>query len=178
MTRRPAVLVRPARPADLPGLAAVERSASALFAGTHLHWVLQAGPFPADILLASQRAGLAWVAESGRDGVVGFLVATDQRPSLFIEELSVATPHQRRGLGQALLDAAVRHAARCGYGSVSLTTDRDLAWNRPFYERAGFRLLDPAGLTPFLADRLSEEAKYGHDPARRCAMWRDIAYHG
>jgi GNAT superfamily N-acetyltransferase len=167
-----AIAVRLARPDDLPGLEAVERSASTLFAGTHLNWVLDAEPFPAEMLRTAQIQGLAWVAEAGRGRVVGFIVATDQRPSLFIEELSVAASHQRRGIGRQLLEAALRHAATCGYASVTLTTDRDLPWNRRFYEAEGFRVLEAGEMSHFLADRLSEEAKYGHEPARRCAMWR------
>lgn len=167
-----AVSVRLARPDDLAGLAAVERSASLLFAGTHLDWVLQAEPFPADMLRTAQAQGLCWVAEAGRARMVGFIVATDQRPNLFIEELSVAASHQRRGIGRRLLEAAISHAAACRYAGVSLTTDRDLPWNRRFYEAEGFRVLAAGEMGHFLADRLNEEAKYGHDPARRCAMWR------
>lgn len=163
--------VRASRVEDLGRLAAVERSASRLFAGTPLEWALLAPPVPAALVAEAHRRGLAWVAEQPPE-IAGFLLASAFGRSLFLEELSVAQPFQRRGAGTRLLRTALRHAARAGFDSVTLTTDRALPWNRPFYEREGFVVLDADALPGFIAQRLPEEYAGGHDPARRCAMWR------
>jgi GNAT superfamily N-acetyltransferase len=168
------IVLRLARPDDLAALGAVERSASQLFIGTHLDWAARAETFPADVLEAAQRAGLAWVADAGIAGLAGFIVAVDRRPSLFIDELSVAAAFQRRGIGRLLLQTVLLHAGSAGFDSVTLTTDRDLPWNRRFYETAGFRVLGGSELPAFLAERLRDEAEHGHDPDRRCAMWRAV----
>ena len=62
------------------------------------------------------------------------------------------------------------HARAAGYGSVLLTTDRELPWNGPFYRRHGFSELAPDRLPAPLLARLRLEAEAGFDPLRRCAM--------
>ncbi|KAG1085069.1 hypothetical protein G6F40_014296 [Rhizopus arrhizus] len=84
--------------------------------------------------------------------------------------MSVALPWQGHGLGRALLQAVLAHARATGlYGSVVLTTDRELAWNAPFYRRQGFAELS-APLASLLQARLQAESDAGFDAARRCAM--------
>ncbi|MFC7551530.1 GNAT family N-acetyltransferase [Pseudoroseomonas wenyumeiae] len=163
-------MIRNALPEDLPHLAAVERSAAALFRGTRMDWVAD-GPTLAPAMLEEAAArGHLWVAWHAEGGAVGFLLAGALDGDLFIEELSVAQDHQRRGFGRALLGQAVRRAREEGLAGVSLTTDHDLPWNAPFYASAGFQVLDESALTPVLRERLAQEAAHGHDPAHRCAM--------
>ncbi|WZB66012.1 hypothetical protein WJ971_27115 [Achromobacter xylosoxidans] len=53
---------------------------------------------------------------------------------------------------------------------MALTTDRELPWNAPFYQRQGFVEVPAPQLGPALRARLEAEAAAGFDPARRCAM--------
>jgi hypothetical protein len=53
---------------------------------------------------------------------------------------------------------------------VSLTTDRTLPWNAPFYARLGFVIVEGADVPPELQARLDGQAAAGFDPAQRCAM--------
>jgi hypothetical protein len=72
------------------------------------------------------------------------------------------------------LVAAVCDWARFqGYGAVTLTTFRDVAWNGPFYARMGFGVLDD--LTPGLqAIRDHERAIGDDDLGPRIAMRKDV----
>jgi len=167
-----AAMIRPAIVADLAALPAIERSAAALFAGTHMAWAiaLPAGGMETYRLSLDQR--LLLVAE--RDSLVGFIAGSFASDCVFIEELSVAQSHQRSGIGRALLERLVREAEMRGKRAVGLTTDRELPWNRPFYLTAGFVDLAADADETWLLERLRREADHGHDTTRRCAMIRRI----
>lgn len=165
--------VRLATAADLPELPAVERSAARRFAGTHMAFAVD-GPTSAPERLAAARArGHLWVAVAD-SRVGGFLMATPQGTDLFIEEISVALEQQGRGLGTQLLQAAADAAQGSGFAGLTLTTDRSLPWNAPYYARRGFVLLEqPDGL---LRARLETEASHGLDPHQRCAMRLELKH--
>jgi hypothetical protein len=65
-------------------------------------------------------------------------------------------------------------ARQRGLDAVTLTTFRDVAWNAPYYERCGFRVLDETELGPGLRRVRDTEAAHGLDPARRVCMRRDL----
>ncbi|MDX6752550.1 GNAT family N-acetyltransferase [Geminicoccaceae bacterium 1502E] len=167
--------IRLAQARELERLADVELSAAERFREVGLGWVVEAGTLPAYVLRAALGRGTLWVAPDRGDRPAGFLAACELDGALFVIELSVALEHQGRGLGSALLDEAVAHAAREGMAGVTLTTFRDVPWNAPFYARRGFVELDPAALGPGLRARLAAELAAGHEPGRRCAMARPAA---
>jgi len=104
---------------------------------------------------------LAWVATVD-DAVVGFLVAEVLEDALHVEEVAVESDHARRGHATALLDVVAEQAAALGLSGVTLTTFRDVPWNRPFYERRRFRSLGEEELTDAMRTRfLEEEEHYG-----------------
>lgn len=162
-------MIRSARLSDLACLADIERSAAERFRGTALAWAADGDTLPSQELAAAQAAGLLWVAQPD-GGVRGFALARPMGGDLFLAEMSVALPWQGHGLGRALLQAVLAHARAAGvYGSVVLTTDRELPWNAPFYRRQGFAELS-APFAPLLQARLQAESDAGFDAARRCAM--------
>ncbi len=163
-----AATVRAAHAGDLAGLAAVERSAASLFRGTHLDAAADGETLPGDVLQGCLDAGYLWVAEE-RDGIVGFLAAEAVGSGLHVLEVSVARAAQGRGVGRALVDAALARARTEGRSAVTLVTDRTLPWNAPFYSRLGFEVLEPP-LDPHLAARIEAGREHGFDPGRRCAM--------
>jgi GNAT superfamily N-acetyltransferase len=168
-------MIRPALPADLPLLPAIEASAATLFAGTAMAHVVGGATTPLEALERGLAQGSLWVADD--DGLCGFLLAAAEAGWLHIFELSVARAAQGRGRGAALLAAAIAGAPALGCARLSLTTDRFLAWNAPFYARHGFA--EVAADDPFLPDWLAampgREAASGLDLARRCIMVRGVS---
>lgn len=163
--------VRLARAGDLPRLAAIEISAGERFRGTHMEWAADADPTPlADLEPALQRDEL-WVAEAAGE-LVGFLLALPLDDALYIREVAVARGQQGKGHGRALIAVAEAHARAQGYAALTLTTDELIEWNRPFYERLGFRVTDPFDLSPDLYQRLRQERELFPPSAHRCAMRR------
>ncbi len=116
--------------------------------------------------------GSLWVADDA--GPCGFLLAAAEGDWLHILELSVARNAQGRAHGRALLQAAIDAAPGLGCRQLSLTTDRLLAWNGPYYARHGFveRPADDPALPEWLAAMPAREAASGLDPARRCITVR------
>jgi GNAT superfamily N-acetyltransferase len=163
-------MIRLALPDDLPLLPAIEASAATLFAGTDVaHLVGGPTTAPAD-LSRSCRAGTLWVADAG--GPVGFLMGATIAGWLHLQEMSVARPAQGLGHGAALMNAGIAAAPGLGCTRLSLTTDRLLPWNAPFYARLGFAIVadnDPA-LPAWLAALPARVAASGLDPARRCII--------
>ncbi len=152
-------MVRHARPTDLDALGQVEQSAATLFQGTHMSWAVTITSTPSETYLPALEHSLLWVVDVGE--LVGFVAASHQKDRILIEELSVARAFQRRGFGRALLDTAVADATRLQKRAVGLTTDRDLPWNRLFYESAGFHVVPDNASEIWLLDRLRLEAQHG-----------------
>ena len=170
-----AYLIEPARAEDLAKLAQVEIAATALVAGRGIAGVVANDSTSLEELAHAHAAGLLWVARAPAGEPIGFALLEIVDGQAHLEEIDVHPAHGRRGVGRALLDAVVAWARGAGHGAVTLTTFRDIPWNAPFYERAGFRELAPHELGPGLAAVVSDEAARGLDPAQRVAMRRDLA---
>lgn len=154
----PSYQIRLAEEADLTYLHAVERAAARLFPAERL-------PDPDDVMPMEEleRAaanGLLWIAV-GAGEVIGFAMAKEEAGLLHLAEVAVHPDHGRRGVGTQLVRAVIRQAVERRLGGVTLTTFCDLPFNAPFYAKLGFRILDPAELSPMLRDILAEEARLG-----------------
>jgi GNAT superfamily N-acetyltransferase len=160
--------IRPTQAADLCHLPDVERSAGERFRASDLAWIADQPRLPVES--HARYLGWHWVATDADDRPVGFILARPSGNMIHIGEVSVAQPHQGRGLGRALITAVRAKACRQGYGGLTLTTYRDIAWNGPYYASLGFREMMWDELPSFLREQLAEEARHGHDLARRVAM--------
>ena len=163
-------IIRPATVADLDCLPVIERSAAQAFRGTGVSLNPDAPVSSADAWRPALRAGTLWVAGNEAGRVVGFLAARRINRVLHIDEMDVAFDNQRRGIGRGLLDAVVDWARKAGLKEVTLTTFRELAFNRRFYEAAGFVQIAPNEMSERMAGIMAREAEYGLDPKERCAM--------
>ena len=140
-----------------------------------MEWAVEAPPTAIGLLEAGLRQGTLWVATADGGVPVGFLLASEMDGALFINELAVAYDQQGRGLRHALIAAVVAHARDTGGAAVLLTTDFEIAWNRPLYEHLGFCVLDEQLLPPQLAARLRSEREWMPPSAKRCAMRLAVA---
>jgi GNAT superfamily N-acetyltransferase len=173
---RTSITVRPARLADAPNFPRVEQSAGELFRTIeHLAWIADSenltDPQYADYI----QCGTSWVALTPDGQLVGFLCAEVMEDDLHIHELAVALEFQRQGIGGRLLETAVAWAVARGLSGVTLTTFRSVAWNQPFYERAGFETLGEARMSPRLASIMKFEISMGLQANERCGMRRPLA---
>jgi GNAT superfamily N-acetyltransferase len=163
--------IRTASPADVPGLPAIERSASEAFlAVPDLAWIATDDVQSETRHYALIEAGAAWVAVQANGELLGFLSGEQIGRRLHIWELAVLRRRQGQGVGRALMETAVRWAKTQNLNALTLTTFRDVPWNEPFYRRLGFRTLGRGDLTTELHAILKDEVRNGLPREKRCAM--------
>ena len=169
------ITIRLATSEDADALPSIEQSAGLAFrAIPELAWLADGenvGPERHRALIAQ---GACFVAADDRGRPIGFLSAAAEGDTLHIWELDVHLDWQGRGIGRALLDAAIERARSLGFVALTLTTFRDVEWNAPFYRKAGFRTLNADEMDHRLATLLGEEASHGMPSERRCAMRLDL----
>lgn len=162
-----------ARSCDLVFLPAIELAAAKLLVGHAPKSVLNETT-NLNVLKAAQSRGHLWVALAN-DVPVGFAHVEVLEPAAaHLKEIDVLPEHGRRGLGRRLVMAVCAWAATSGYGSVTLTTFRDVPWNMPFYARLGFQVIAPEQFSPALRSVVQDETCRGLDPTRRVAMRREM----
>ncbi len=164
-----ACIIRQARLDELQRLAEIEIDAFATLAEA-LGVVKEAHALPQDVLRGSLEAGLLLVAVDHSDLPVGFLAAEEIADALYVIELDVCRDWQRRGVGRRLMSAAIEMAQARRLSALTLTTDRDIPFNAPFYASIGFVQSNAEALPHFLREKLSHEIAVGMDPERRLAM--------
>ncbi|OKJ42512.1 GNAT family N-acetyltransferase [Streptomyces sp. CB01580] len=170
------MLIRTARPRDLPLLQDMERAAGEPFRALGMAAIADDDPLPLDLLEDYRRAGRAWVAVDDADRPVGYLIADEVDGAAHIEQVTVHPSAARRRLGSGLIDHLAHWAAGRGLDALTLTTFRHVPWNAPYYARLGFRVLDDAELTDGLRKIRAAEAEHGLDRWPRVCMRRDAPH--
>ena len=173
--------VRLAGTEDVAGLQEIERQAASMF----VDYLAEVGLTEEDLDRATsaeefdsaQRAGRLWVAESRSREVVGFVLVIDFRPFAHLDELDVLPAHGRRGAGSLLLQSVCAWACESGYSAVTLSTFRDIPWNRSFYERRGFRVVEPSTLSERHVQLVDDERERGRRTDLRAVMAFPLALH-
>ena len=152
----------------------IERNAGHAFAELGMDAVAEDEPPPLDVLLAFQRDGRAWVAVDGHDRPVAYLLAAVVDHAAHVEQVSVRPAWAGHRLGAALIEAAADWGRSHGLAALTLTTFREVAWNRPYYERLGFVVVDDRDLTDGLRQLRAHEAQLGLDRWPRVVMRRPL----
>jgi GNAT superfamily N-acetyltransferase len=111
-----------------------------------------------------------WVAITTTGRPVGFAMAGTNGGNAHLDELDVDPAHGHRGLGRALVKTFIDWARQHGYAAATLTTQRDVPWNAPFYASLGFEIVSPANLSPALRDLVASEIARGLPREGRVAM--------
>jgi GNAT superfamily N-acetyltransferase len=130
-------------------------------------------PFTSDELALFIDAGRAWIVVEGA-ATAGFVVVHVIDGNAHVEEIAVMPEYGGRGYGAALLAEVERWAAANGLEGMTLTTFRDVPWNKPWYERLGFRVLDDDELTPRLRAVRDGEDAHGLPTELRVVMGRVV----
>ena len=166
--------IRLAREDDIPLLPPIEQAAGALFIQAGWEDTEIADTYPVEALRAAHQDGRLWVAVDASDQPVGFAAASVVDGRGHLDEVDVHPDHGRRGIGRALVEQVCAWASQRGYPAVTLTTERDVPWNAPFYARLGFTILEPADWTPGLHQIVTHEAGRGLAVETRVVMIRRV----
>jgi GNAT superfamily N-acetyltransferase len=166
--------LRAGRSGELATLVAIDDDACALFvqAGFDVDFPPE-HPYTAAERSRWQRlldADQVIVATSSGGTATGFAALDVVDGEAYLEQLSVRCAYMRRGLGAALIAAAVAAALRTGASVLWLTTYDHLAWNRPYYERQGFRCIADAECDAGLRATLEHQRVWLPYPRQRVAM--------
>jgi len=165
-------MIRAALPHEIRLLPQIENAADRRFARVGLQLVVDMPGHSIAALEHGRRHGLLWVVTSPRGRVVGFALMEIKRGTALVEQLSVLDRWQGRGFGTALLERCATTARTLGHRPLHLTTYRDVAWNKPFYERRGFTEVPRGALNRTLRGVLLLEVRHGHPVWRRAVMRR------
>jgi ribosomal protein S18 acetylase RimI-like enzyme len=143
-------LIRPAVREDAPSLAALSIEVwlgTCLRSGISGHFAdyVLAQYTPAHFTRALQAPDEQLLVSQNRDGIDGYIRLIHSRPSpaggtrqTEIATLYVQPRHHRRGLGKALLQAALQHGESSGWDAPWLTTNSENTAAIRFYHTQGF----------------------------------------
>jgi GNAT superfamily N-acetyltransferase len=168
------ISIRPARQEDIPLLNAIETSAAQLFRIVNLAWIADSPPLDPATLRSMIAQQNVLVAVTSNNTAVGFIAVQDLDGMLYIAEMDVHADWQRKGIARMMLEEVEGQARERGYEYVSLTTYRDLGFNGVFYARMGFEEVDVEKAGEGHARELEEQARGGHERARRCVMRKRV----
>lgn len=167
-------MIRAARSDELEKLRELERAAGSIFRELGMDAIADDEPPSTATLAVLQAAGRVWVATDDGDEPVAYLLVQVIDARAHIEQVSVDPRAARQGLGRALIETAASWAREHGFKALTLTTYRDVPWNRPYYERLGFQIVDDAHITPGLRRLRAQEAAAGLDRWPRVVMHRSL----
>ncbi len=174
----PEVIVRAPTAEDVPAVQGVARAAGEMFRSHPVPSIAACAdhtPMPETALTELVDDGRAWVVSVDNE-IVGFLAVRVFEGAAHIEEVSVDPRHGRRGYATQLLDQAASWSRASGLPALTLTTFRNVPWNRPFYERRGYRVLGDEEMGSAFRDLLiDEDERYGLPRELRVVMRRDLA---
>jgi GNAT superfamily N-acetyltransferase len=172
-------LIRRAEPADIATLPSIERRAACMFEA----WLTETGltldrlEDVSDIeeLDEARRRGHLWVATTAGGDIVGFAQVVILDGTAHLDEVDVVPEHGRKGVGTRLLTTVCEWARDNGYSNVTLTTFRDVPWNRAFYEERGFHVVDPRSAGPEHQEQIASQAARGFRADLRVLMTCELA---
>ncbi|MEO3430006.1 GNAT family N-acetyltransferase [Pelagibius sp. CAU 1746] len=171
--------VRLARPEDAGSLGAVEQAAAARFAAIGMARIAEGRPTDESEYLEAIGDSRLWVVEASGGVLAGLAIGNILDGQGFLAEVSVLPDHAGHRLAALMIAALEAWALARGCRSVSLTTFRDVPWNRPYYESLGFVPLDEADAGPELrAVRAKEKARGVDSNGPRLCMVRRIGEGG
>jgi GNAT superfamily N-acetyltransferase len=163
--------IRHARALDLAHIAPIEDAGGQQyqdFFGDDIHPVLLS-PATDGRWRASKPGFLLVAVADEQSPPVGFAHVLLLDGHAHLEQVSVLPELQRRGIGAALIRAAMAEARADGHDRMSLCTYRDVPWNGPYYRSLGFT--EVTDLAPFQQRLRDKERDVGLEVnGVRCVM--------
>jgi GNAT superfamily N-acetyltransferase len=168
------MVIRKARLEDAGRLRDIETAAGEAFRTLGMHAVAEDPPPSIQELSRYITSGTCWVSTAGEQKAVAYILVDQIDGNVHIAQVTVHPQYARLGIGKALIDEVASWAAPHGFTALTLTTFRDVPWNRPYYERLGFAVV-PQRLWPVGIRRLvSAEAADGLAAWPRVVMRRAL----
>ncbi|NIA67242.1 GNAT family N-acetyltransferase [Pelagibius litoralis] len=168
--------IRPGRIEDAPLLGPMESVAARRFGEIGLIRIAQGRPTVETEYVDLAQAHRLWVAEEEEGVPVGLVIAGVVDGEGYLAEVSVHPDYGRQGLGRALIGTVEAWSRAQGFTKLSLTTFRDVAWNRPYYEGLGFSVLAEDEAGPELRTiREGERARGVDNVSPRVCMRKDLS---
>jgi len=167
--------IRLANPNDLALLPAIEREAARRFEPYGLAEVMGTVVTSLEDFEAGYIDGRLWMAAGAQGQIVGFALASVVGENAHLNELDVLPAHGRRGIGTVLVRAVHEWAVCSGFSAITLTTLSFIPWNRPFYEKRGYRVIDENDLPEPLRRLLIAGDERGLPSKDRVAMLHDLS---
>lgn len=115
-----------------------------------------------------------WVAAGRGNDAIGYACAGQVDTLFWLHQMSVDPAHGNNGIGTALLAAVVDHAKWAFHNAIGLTTFKDVAFNAPFYSKAGFLRVNRDSAAAWLQQQFDDECPHGVDPSTRTIMVRKL----
>ena len=115
-------------------------------------------------------ARTAVLAVDENEAILGFAILGELDGEPYLEQLSVRMAAMRRGIGTALLAVATDMARRHNGRALWLTTYGHLPWNKPFYERHGFKIARDDECRDSLAREIEYQRRWLPRPEERVVM--------
>lgn len=166
--------VRQATMSDVSAIRYIERQAAQAFRDLGMESVASMEPTQAQVVTAHIRDGLAWVWDGRQRGPMAVLLLRVASELAHIDLVCVHPRHRGHQHGKTLLEAAGVWARAHHREELTLTTFREVPWNAPYYERLGFRILEPEWQAPEIAVIRDDERRAGLDRWSRVAMSRPV----
>lgn len=166
-------MIRLSKETDLKYLGDVERSAVRKFdeyLGREPSTSQEDNVLPYNLLQKGHDERTLWVVENN-EVPVGFLAAEAiDNKQLHIHEISVCQNHQGNGYGRQLIEKAKSYVTDHSLNTVTLTTEKEIPWNYPYYKKQGFTEVNIEDCSPVLARILQHDKEHSPSADNRIAM--------
>lgn len=134
-------VIRKARLEDVARLRDIETAAGEAFRTLGMHAIADDDPPSVQELSRYVAAGTCWVSTAAEQQPVAYILVDQVDSNAHIAQVTVHPLYARHGIGSALIDEVASWAAPQRFEALTLTTFRDVPWNRPYYERLGFTVV-------------------------------------
>ena len=171
----PNVLIRKAQANEYTALLKIDEAANTLFEGVGIQFEFEDNhPFVLEESKRWQDAlqnGRIYFAVDEFEQLVGFIILGQVDGQPYLDQISVHPDCMGQGIGLQLLHKAIELS---GDEPLWLTTYAHVVWNKPFYEKHGFKLVNDELCGPEVCAALQQQRLFLPFPEQRVAMVRKI----